>query len=96
VKLLYKPFGLVIGALAGLTAGRLFKQAWRLAAHEDDTPDAKDRERTWREVVFAAALEGAIFGAVKAAVDRSGAVAFAEITGVWPGNTKPTRDKTDT
>lgn len=89
MKLLYKPVGLVFSVLGGLVAGRLFKRLWRLAAHEDDAPDAKDRLRGWREVVVAAALEGAIFGATKALLDRAGAVGFEQVTGVWPGNTDP-------
>jgi hypothetical protein len=33
----------------------------------------------------AAALQGAIFAFVKAAVDRGGAEGFRKMTGVWPG-----------
>ena len=36
----------------------------------------------------AAAIEGAVFGLVKAAVDRGGATGFARLTGVWPGDTE--------
>jgi hypothetical protein len=87
VKLLYRPFGLLISVLGGLLAGVLFKQIWRAVAHEDDTPDAKDQERGWGEIVAAAAIEGAVFGTVKAVVDRAGASGFERATGVWPGNT---------
>ena len=31
------------------------------------------------------AIQGAVFGAVKAVIDRAGATAFAWVTGVWPG-----------
>jgi hypothetical protein len=34
----------------------------------------------------AAALQGALFGLVKAAIDRSGARTFEKITGSWPGD----------
>ena len=85
MKLVYKPFGTLAGVLGGLMAGALFKRIWRLVAHESDAPDAKDEHRGWTEVVAAAALQGAIFGGVKAAVDRAGAVGFARATGVWPG-----------
>ena len=30
--------------------------------------------------------QGAIFGLVKAAVDRGGAQGFQKLTGVWPGD----------
>ena len=38
-----------------------------------------------REVVLAAAIQGAIFAAVKA-VDRAGARGFTQLTGTWPGD----------
>ncbi|HVM63452.1 MAG TPA: DUF4235 domain-containing protein [Acidimicrobiales bacterium] len=83
-KLLYKPLGLVMSVLGGLAAGALFKRAWRLLAHEDEAPKATDRGRGWREVLPAAALQGAVFGLVKAAADRAGATGFARATGAWP------------
>jgi hypothetical protein len=86
VNVLYKPFGLVVSVLGGLIAGSLFKQIWRKVAGEDDRPNATDRERSWGEIITAAALEGALFGTVKAAVDRAGATGFARATGTWPGD----------
>lgn len=84
IKLVYKPFGLVVSVLGGLAAGAVFKRVWQAVAHEDDTPDAKDRDRGWGEVIAAAAVEGAVFGGVKALVDRAGATGFARATGTWP------------
>ncbi|MFI5531837.1 DUF4235 domain-containing protein [Kitasatospora sp. NPDC051853] len=81
--LAYKPVGLALGAGAGMMAGALFKQAWKLAGH-DDAPDATDEDRTWREVLVAAAVQSAVFGFVKAAVDRGGATATRRLTGTWP------------
>jgi hypothetical protein len=91
MKLLYKPIGTIAGVAAGLVAGAIFKRVWRVVAHEEDTPDAKDEHRSWTEVIAAATLEGAIFAGVKAAVDRAGAAGFARLTGVWPGNTEPVK-----
>jgi hypothetical protein len=45
-----------------------------------------DRNRSWSEILAAAAVEGAVFGAVKAAIDRAGATGFERATGTWPGN----------
>ncbi|MGI5243891.1 DUF4235 domain-containing protein [Dactylosporangium sp. CA-139066] len=84
-KLAYKPVGLLLGAGAGLISGLLFKQVWRLAGHDDDAPNATDEARGWGEILVAAALQGAIFAAVKAAVDRAGATAVRRTTGTWPG-----------
>ena len=35
--------------------------------------------------LVAAAVQGAVFGTVKAVIDRGGAYGFKRITGVWPG-----------
>jgi len=84
-KLWYRPVGLIAGAAAGMLAGAMFKQVWRLASGEDDAPDALDERRGWTEVLAAAALQGAIFAIVKAAVDRASATGVKRMTGTWPG-----------
>lgn len=84
-KLWYKPIGLALGALAGAAAGFAFKQVWQVVSGEQDAPDATDEERGWVEVLAAAALQGAIFAVVKAAVDRGGAAGVRQLTGRWPG-----------
>jgi predicted metal-dependent enzyme (double-stranded beta helix superfamily) len=88
VRFVYKPVGLVLGIVGGQIAGRTFKSIWRLAAGERDAPNSTDRDRTWKEILAAAALQGAVFGAVKALIDRGGAVQFERLTGVWPGRTR--------
>ena len=70
-KLVAKPVTIVTSMLAGMLAGVIFKQVWKLAAGQDDAPDASDPDYGWTEILAAAALEGAIFGAVKAAVQRA-------------------------
>ncbi|SFQ31377.1 Protein of unknown function [Amycolatopsis arida] len=85
-KVLYKPLGLLVGALGGILATAAFKQVWKRATGEDEAPSPTDRNFNWRQVVIAAAIQGAIFGAVKAAVDRAGAVGYRKATGDWPGD----------
>jgi len=84
-KLLYKPFSVAFGVAGGILAGMLFKQVWKLVAGEDDAPDATSEEYGWGEVLAAAAIQGAIFAVVKAAVDRGGAAGVRKLTGEWPG-----------
>ena len=38
------------------------------------------------QIVLAAMLQGAIFAAVKALIDRGGAKGFQRLTGSWPGD----------
>ncbi len=83
-KIAYKPVGIVLGMAAGALAGAVFKQVWRMASGDDDTPNATDEDRGWVEVLAAAALQGAIFAVVKAAVDRGGATGVRKFTVEWP------------
>ncbi len=85
-KLAYRPVGLIAGLVAGAISGAIFKQIWKLVAKEDDAPTALQSEYKMREVVIAAAIQGAIFAATKAAVDRAGARGFTKLTGSWPGD----------
>ena len=87
-RLIYKPFGLIVGVLGGLAARAVFKRVWSAAGHEDEAPKPTDADKGWREVVLAAAAEGAVFGGVKALIDRAGATGFAWLTGAWPGRSR--------
>ncbi|GID90964.1 DUF4235 domain-containing protein [Amorphoplanes digitatis] len=83
-KIAYRPVGWLAGAAAGALAGLLFKQTWKLAGNDDDAPNATDEDRGWGEILVAAALQGAIFAAVKATVERAGAAGVRRATGEWP------------
>jgi Protein of unknown function (DUF4235) len=85
-KVLYTPLGVLFSVLGGIIAGAIFKQIWRRVAGEDDAPGARESEYGWKEFLPAAAAQGAVFGLVKAAVDRGGARGFEKLTGVWPGD----------
>ncbi len=93
MKLLYKPFGTIMSVLGGLVASVIFKRLWKLMSHQDVAPTATQEGRSWREVLAAAALRGAIFGLVTAAIDRGGAVGFTRATGAWPGKKEPSSGK---
>jgi hypothetical protein len=82
---LYKPVGIALGAASGALAGVVFKQVWKRLGHEDEAPGPTDREFAWREVLLAAALQGAIFAVIRAAVERGGAEGVRKLTGYWPG-----------
>ena len=85
-KIAYRPIGLVGGVLAGTMSGVIFKQIWKRVAKADDAPDALQSEYGMGQILLAAALQGAIFAAVKALIDRGGAKGFQRLTGSWPGD----------
>jgi hypothetical protein len=80
-KLSFKASSLVLSVASGMLAGMLFKQVWKLIAGEDEAPEATDPERSWKEVLPAAALQGAVFAVVKAAVDRGAAQGARKLAG---------------
>jgi hypothetical protein len=85
-KLAYRPIGLFGGILAGTISGAIFKQIWKRVADQDDAPDALQSEYPMSQVILSAAIQGAIFAATKAAIDRAGARGFTKLTGSWPGD----------
>ena len=86
IRVLYKPASVLVSVLGGIFAGIIFKKVWKLAAGEDEAPKSTDADRGWQEILVAATLQGAIFGLVKAAVDRAAAEGTAKVTGYWPGD----------
>ena len=85
-KVLYKPIGLVLSVLSGVLASFVFSKLWQVVTGDDEAPKATERHRGWADVLGAAALQGAVFGLVKAGVDRGGATGFRRLTGSWPGD----------
>jgi hypothetical protein len=81
---LYKPVGMLAGALGGVLAGLAFKKVWSLVSDEE-APAPTQADRSWPAILAAAAAEGAIYAIVRAAVNRGTAVAFERATGDWPG-----------
>ncbi|MBB2985222.1 DUF4235 domain-containing protein [Terracoccus luteus] len=87
-KMLYRPVGLVGSIAAGALSSFLVGQVWKRATAGDnaDPPQALQSEYRLRQVLVAAAVQGAIFATVKALADRGGARAFQRWTGEWPGD----------
>jgi len=83
-KIVYKPIGMAGSIVAGAAAGMIFNRVWRVTAGENRAPSATDERRGWTEILVAAAMQGAIFAVVRAAVDRAGATGVRRLTGKWP------------
>ena len=88
MKLLYKPFGIVFGILAGLISKKLFEVVWGIFDREE-APKPTTQDSTWPKVLGAAAVQGVTFKVTRAAVDRAGAKGFNYFTGIWPGEKHP-------
>jgi hypothetical protein len=81
VKMLYRLLSLVVSVLGGILAGAVFKKVWAAVSGEEEAPKATSSEHGTKEVLIAAAVQGAIFAVVKAGVDRTGAKGIKKITG---------------
>jgi hypothetical protein len=87
-KILYRPMGLAGSLIGGLIAGTIFKQVWKYAApgEKSDPPKPLETEYPFKQILLAAAIQGAIFSLVKTVIDRQGARLFERWTGEWPGS----------
>ncbi|QQZ16935.1 MULTISPECIES: DUF4235 domain-containing protein [Rhodococcus] len=83
-KAMYKPLALAASVAGGIAASAVFGQVWKRVAGESEAPDPKDLSRSAREVLIAAAVQGTVFGLVKAAVDRAGAQGYRKLAHADP------------
>ncbi len=88
LKLMFIPFRLAGGLLAGITAKSLFEKVWGLVDREEP-PEPEQRLISVPKLLAALALEGAIFRAVRGLTDHGARLAFSRVTGRWPGETRP-------
>lgn len=88
MKLIYKPFAIILGFAAGFLSKKIFEQIWGLI-DDIEPPKPNTEETTWPKVIAAAAVEGVTFKVTRAAVERAGAKGFYSLTGAWPGEKAP-------
>jgi len=88
MKLIYRPFGIVLGLVAGMLSKSVFNFVWS-RFDDEEAPKATIEDVSWAKVLTAAAVQGVVFQTVRAAVNRGGAQGFAYLTGVWPGEKRP-------
>lgn len=69
-KVVYESLSLASGILSGALAGAVVTRVWRAVSGADEAPEQTALDRTIREVLVAGALQGAVFGLVKAAMGR--------------------------
>ena len=84
-KILYLPLSIATSVAGGLLASALFRQIWKRVEDPDQPPpDPKDLNRSAAKALTAAALQGLVFGLVRAAVDRAGAKGYQALTDESP------------
>ena len=88
---IYKPFGIVLGILAGLVGKRIFNVVWT-KIDDEDPPKATTEEAPWGKIIIAAAVQGVVFKVTRVVVDRYGARGWSYLTGTWPGEKRPDPD----
>jgi hypothetical protein len=88
MKILFIPFSIAGGFLAGFLGKKLFEGLWGVV-DDEEPPDAEHREISLVKLAIALALEGAIFRVVKGLFDHGARHTFERLTGSWPGEEAP-------
>jgi Protein of unknown function (DUF4235) len=83
-EITYELVSLVSGVLGGALAGAIFNRLWRAVSDEDEAPEPTALDRNIREVLVAGAVQGAVFGLIKAALGRIAAKGYRQFTGKAP------------
>lgn len=84
MKLLFAPVGILTGLLAGMVARKGFERVWAVI-DDEDPPEPDSRQASTGKLIFALALEGAIFRVAKGFADHGARRGVAALTGRWPG-----------
>ena len=87
-KILFVPFSVIGGLIAGKLAKTMFDGIWGLV-DDEESPEPEHRGVPWWKLLLALALEGAIFRAVRGLFDHGARQLFSRLTGTWPGEEEP-------
>jgi hypothetical protein len=87
-KLLFIPFSIAGGLVAGLLSKKLFDVLWG-TIDDEEPPEPEHRDVPWGKLAIALALQGAIFRMMRGLADRGSRLAFYRFTGSWPGEEEP-------
>lgn len=84
MRLLFKPFALIVGLIASRVAQAIFDRIWRRAEGQE-VPDPDVREDPGGQAIAARIVRSAIFAGTTAAASRYGMHVFEHLFGRWPG-----------
>jgi predicted RNase H-related nuclease YkuK (DUF458 family) len=80
----YEVVSLASGLLGGALAGAIFNRIWRAVSGDEEAPEPTALDRNLRDVLLAGAVQGAVFGLIKAALGRITATGYRQVTGSAP------------
>ena len=87
-KLLFTPFSVLGGILAGALGKKAFEALWGVF-DDHEAPDPQHRDISFKKLIPALVLQGAIFRTVRGLFDHGARQAFQRLTGSWPGEEQP-------
>ncbi|HEY1508738.1 MAG TPA: DUF4235 domain-containing protein [Solirubrobacteraceae bacterium] len=87
-KLIFLPFSIGSGVLAGLIGKKAFEAIWG-AIDDEQAPKPEHRYVSFPKLIAALAIEGALFALIRGLVDHGSRRAFTRVTGSWPGEERP-------
>jgi hypothetical protein len=88
MKLLFLPFSILAGMIAGFLSKKVFEAVWG-AIDDEEPPDSQHRDISLGKMLVSEALQGAIFRATRKLVDHEARQAFQRTVGTWPGEERP-------
>ncbi|TML98709.1 MAG: DUF4235 domain-containing protein [Actinobacteria bacterium] len=87
-KLLFIPFSVIGGILAGALGKKTFEFLWGVF-DDQEAPEPQHRNISLKKLVPALVLQGAIFRGIRGLFDHGARQAFQRLTGSWPGEEQP-------
>jgi hypothetical protein len=88
MNLMYTPFRILSGLVAGKLAARLFGLAWGLI-DDAEPPNPEHRDVPLWKLAVALVLEGALVALIRGVIDHGSRRLYSRFTGEWPGEEEP-------
>jgi uncharacterized protein DUF4235 len=88
MKVVFIPFSILGGLLAGFIGQKIFEAIWG-KVDEKEPPQPDHREISLAKLAIALLIEGAIFRLIKGLFDHGARRGFERMTGEWPGEEAP-------
>ena len=80
-EIAYRVLSLGTGILGGTLAGAIVNRIWRMFSGRAELPEPTALDLHFREVLIASAVQGVVFGVVKATLGRVTAKGYRRLTG---------------